>query len=685
MSASKSYAQEEYRIKLKSRKFIPSSEITSTIQNKITTFQSEKMHIILQFHELPDESIKAQLRQKGVNLLSYIPNNAWFASIPQGLSMNDPEFSSVRWIGEVLPEDKLSSSVASKKFYKRALNIDGTIKLSVTFYSDVQTQEANNVLSNYTSIISGPDMSNTYAIALPEDKIMNLASEDIIQWINQVSPPDREHNDGARAATSVDIVQAIPYNLNGTNVDVGIWDGGAIDSLHDDIEGRVTVVESDPTGDHATHVAGILGGDGTLSESEGGSALQWRGMATNVDFISYSYLNDDLEPEEHDEAINTYGIDLSQNSWGLALSFDDALYGDYNSRASRYDNVVRGVFGRAIPIIFSVGNDQDNVTGSYGSITPPGGTAKNTITVGAINSNDDSMTGFSSWGPTDDGRIKPDIVAPGCQSTDDGGITSTIPDGLFVDDYSWLDCDGTGDDYCYPYDVMCGTSMAAPVVSGIVSLMIEEFRNQNGTDPLPSTIKAILINTAEDLGNPGPDYANGFGKVNAKNAVDAIILGSFDEGRFNGPNGVEQYSFYVQPGATKFQISLAWDDFPGTVNADPALVNQLDLILYDPSNNEFRPWGLDPAIPGANAITDRDEINNIEQITISNPESGTWTVYVLGANIPEFPQTYSLAWEYTPTGGPTNVKGTISTDTTWTNENSPYVITGDVTINAGTT
>ena len=178
-------------------------------------------------------------------------------------------------------------------------------------------------------------------------------------------------------------------------------------------------------------------------------------------------------------------------------------------------------------MIFAAGDERDDgdcsiaANGGYECILPPA-TAKNIISVGAINSNDDSMTNFSSWGPTDDGRIKPDVVAPGCQSDEDTGITSTVP----------------GD----TYGAMCGTSMAAPVVSGICSLMIQEFRSQTATDPLPSTLKALLINTAVDLGTLGPDYSYGFGKVNAKGAVDSIINDQYKEGNIDGPNGIKSYS-----------------------------------------------------------------------------------------------------------------------------------------------
>src|SRR6185295_1088189 len=129
-----------------------------------------------------------------------------------------------------------------------------------------------------------------------------------------------------------------------------------------------------------------------------------------------------------------------------------------------------------------------------------------TIVVGAINSNDNSMTNFSSWGPVDDGRLRPDVVAPGCQTNGDNTVTSTA----FADpnNNGVLDAGETTN----TYTGMCGTSMATPAVAGTLALVIQQWRATMGagTRPLPHTAKALLAHTATDLGNVGPDFANGF-------------------------------------------------------------------------------------------------------------------------------------------------------------------------------
>lgn len=436
---------------------------------------------------------------------------------------------------------------------------------------------------------------------------------------------------------------------------------GWVDTTHDDLEGRVTIGDTGSgTHDHSTHVAGTMLGDGTKSAAEGGTPLQWRGMAPNSIVISYEWWND-LEElnDEYDSAINTYGIDLSTNSWGWGRP---GYYGVYNEYAQAIDSVVVGSCGERIPVMWAAGNDRplcDN--NMYDCILLPG-TAKNTITIGATNSNDDSMTSFSSWGPTDDGRIKPDIVAPGCENdgpdscediyTDPSkGIWSTIPDDIFTDSCPPPHGDGI-DDFQYPYSGACGTSMATPAVAGSVALLIEDWRNiHDGNDPLPSTIKAILAHTAKPLGNKGPDYSYGYGRIDVKEAIDLIDdandANNIFEDSIVDQNDTDHYDINVPQGQGELVITLVWDDYPGDPAADKALVNDLDLIVKDPNGKRYYPWTLDPDIPNKTARRNQpDHINNIEQVCVYHPVNSTWSIDVNGPNVPEPEQKYSLVYNF---------------------------------------
>jgi len=397
-------------------------------------------------------------------------------------------------------------------------------------------------------------------------------------------------------------------------------------------------------------------------------------MAPNATVISYEWWDNVSELElEYNDAINNHGIDLSTNSWGFRRAFRS--YGGYGEECSALDDVVRGSIGKAIPIVWAAGNNRpsgDN--GEYDSISQPG-TAKNIITVGAINSDDESMCWFSSWGPTDDGRIKPDVVAAGGE-TGCAGIVSTIPAGVFTDDFTngvCPDiCEGPGwaipiavsdgiDDFFSPYSnsigpnnwlpacegIWEGTSMATPAVSGSIALMLQEYRNtHDDIEPLPSTIKALLIHTAQDLGNPGPDYSYGYGRINVPDAVDMIrddaaCCNVIIENNISATGEMDNYTIEVPAGTSELKVTLVWDDYPGTPNAARTLVNDLDLIAIGPTACYY-PWILNASDPSAPAFRGRDDINNVEQIVVPNPMPGTWIIRVNGTSVPEPIQNYSL-------------------------------------------
>ena len=622
------------RILLKSRQFIPIEGIGSILIEKIKTKAPKKSYVILQLEHIPTNEEKKELEEEGITLLSYIPNKAWFASVPSEKPEEIAAFPNVRAIDEILPEDKISSAVKNKNYVK---NEDGTLNLSVMFFNDVNLDDAASLIENYGEVVDKFYAVNTVKIITKEKFISDIANEENVQWVDVIEKILEMHNNGNRENIGVNTLQASPYSLSGINVVTAEWDGGWVDTTHDDLQGRVTIGDTgSSTGDHATHVAGTMLGNGTLSESAGGAALQWRGMAPKATVISYEWWDDSTElNNEYNAAINTYDASLSQNSWGYEYTgCGGDCSGGYDSFAAELDEIVRGSKVKRISQIWSAGNKRPNDcdNGNYDCIGLPG-TAKNVITVGATNSNDDSMTSFSSWGPTNDGRLKPEVVAPGCQVGGDGGVTSTIP----VD----------------TYDTYCGTSMSAPTTSGVVALMLEEFAN-NGIYPLPSTIKAILIHTAKDLGNAGPDYSYGYGRINATSAVDKIKAdtGTIEVIKEESISDGETKEFNMTVSST-IKVTLVWDDYPAAANANPALVNDLDLVLIAPDSSLHYPWVLDPTTPANPATTGTNTIDNVEQVFVATPESGIWTVRVTGSSIPNGPQNFSLVSDHSFTIQPT--------------------------------
>jgi hypothetical protein len=636
-------------IRLRSRKFTPPEDVVTAIQSHVQRSGRERVHVLMQFHDIPDTPQRGILGNASISLLNYVPRKAWFASVPRGVTQAQLAGANVRWIGPILPEDKVFPPILNRGVGSWAVNEDGSVNLEVSFFDDVSLDEARELLVGMGAVIKEESaVSNRLTITVSPDRLMDIANEDIVRWIIEERPPKIEFNDGSRANVGADDVQGTPYNLSGAGVDVGIWDGGAVDSTHDDFGTRVTVADSVAVGDHATHVAGTMSGDGTLSESAGGTAYQWRGTAPQIDVISY-YWDDNII--DHEGAIDGYGIEISQNSWGSNMSVIGYEYlGYYGWDAYEYDDIVGGLYGDRICVVFAAGNDRDNVAYDYDTVAPPS-TAKNIISVGAINSDNNSMTVFSGWGPTDDGRIKPDVVAPGDEAGGEGYIRSTLPGDTYG---------GSG---------WYGTSMAAPCVSGCASLIIEDYRSlYSGQDPLPSTIKALLMHEANDLGNTGPDYSYGYGGIQIQDSIDTLRTQSLVEDEV-GHDATDTHALYVPSGTTEVKITLVWDDQPGLEGAASALVNDLDLVVRDPDGVRHYPWTLDPGNPSNAAVrTQEDHTNNVEQVVVDGSITpGEWTVEVYGYDVPYALQEYSLV--FSPNYW-ANVMGTIYKDAGYSDEES---------------
>jgi hypothetical protein len=317
---------------------------------------------------------------------------------------------------------------------------------------------------------------------------------------------------------------------------------------------------------------------------------------------------------------------------------------------------------------------------------------------------------YSSLGPTYDGRIKPDVVAPGC-------ALGSSPVGLksaATADEGFPDAKANG------YELDCGTSMATAVVSGIAALLLEKWREElvstgdcgisSGGQcfPLPSTLKALLIQGAKDREavlpypnqalylNPdtkaliqyhkGPDYATGYGLVDAAASVaivDAGVVGPGRrvlEGEALSSAVADEFLIVVPPNQDRLRVTLAWDDLPGDELlgfTERQLVNDLDLELErviplssDPQPIKL-PWTLPALNPNANAAaqphlldpisatniqaavnTAVDDRNNVEQVEVvqdplADTLKGTWRVRVKGAKLePGTSQEYSLVSDY---------------------------------------
>ncbi len=605
---------------------------------------------LVRFDAPVSQSERERLADSGVTLLDYAGGYAYFAAIDADKA-RAAALRSVTAVHAVENSWKLHPQLQNGQSPAHAIvrvergsrdkaeQADELIvAVNVLFHRDIDAtgKGAEAIRAAGGQIVTQLRSVNAVVAHLPENRVAELAKQDAVLYVEPPIPALTELNAENRAITEVDTVNAAPYNLDGTGVNAFIYDAGSMLSSHADHSSRLTVIDSDGVSDHATHVGGTVGGDGTNN-------FNHRGMAPNVTLLSagfefdgsgtFLYTNPGDIEDDYSNAINNFGADISNNSIGSNVEpngFNCAWQGDYGLTSSVIDGVVRGnLTGSPMRIVWAAGNERTGSRcdvegfGDYMSVPPPSG-AKNHISVGALNANDDSMTGFSSWGPTDDGRLIPSVSAPGCQSGGDSGVTSTSSSGS--------------------YNVKCGTSMASPTVTGIGALVIQDYRANFPELPIfrNSYLKALLAHTAEDLGNPGPDYSFGYGSVRAPRAIDQQRTGNFTEDTVSQG---QVFGAVAVVGASdpELKITLAWDDTPGTPLAATALVNDLDLVVTSPSGVRHYPWTLDPANPSANAVQIvEDRLNNIEQVFVDSPEPGGWTIEVVGFNVPEGPQPFSL-------------------------------------------
>ncbi len=440
-------------------------------------------------------------------------------------------------------------------------------------------------------------------------------------------------------------------NLKGAGMKAGVWDGGAVRATHQEfVGGRLTQIDgATSNSNHATHVSGTVGATGVVSRA--------RGMAYDVDIHAYDWGNNESEMR----SAGANGLLVSNHSYGQPTGWsvssgnwtwygnpnedasEDIDFGHYGSVAREWDQIANQAPYHLI--VKSAGNDRNDgpsagtshrvwsgsgwVTStatrdddpSYGSVSSYS-MAKNILVVGAVNeiSNGYSqpsnvvMSNFSCWGPTDDGRIRPDIVAKG------------------VAVYSPLAGNNT------QYASWQGTSMASPAVTGSAILLQERYEQVHGSGNFmrSSTLRGLIIHTANEAGSSnGPDYRFGWGLMNTRKAADVIgdTSAVIIEQRLTSGTPIEIKAVNIPNRVVR--VTIAWNDPAGSVAArvlNPTtqdLVNDLDLRIERESDGfEFKPYVLNPALPLDPAATGDNFRDNVEQVYIASPSNGVYTLKI---------------------------------------------------------
>ena len=430
-------------------------------------------------------------------------------------------------------------------------------------------------------------------------------------WVNFVDVADRPAHEERRlnnsdlSVNAIALVHARFPDLSGQGLTASVKEL-PFDPDDIDLKGRVLApgTFAKPYSDHATAMATLLGGAGNTDPLG-------RGVADAVRLATSDFVR--LLPDDAAQ-LTQASVSVQNHSYGVGIE------NYYGLEAQAYDQQTQQL--PQLLHVFSSGN--------VGTLPSPSGTyqniaqfanisgqfkmSKNTLTVGATDPSGE-VSALSSRGPAYDGRLKPELVAYG-----EGG-----------------------------------SSEAAALVSGISILLQQQYRDQHaGTLPPAALVKAVLLNSADDLGTPEVDYLSGFGQADAFGAIATMRAGRFFVG--SATQGADQvFRIAVPAGPQQMKITLVWSDPAAAANASTALVNDLDLELVGVSNGQrWLPWALS-AYPHADSLARparrrADHLNNAEQITLTLPAAGTYELHVRGFAVAQGLPAVGLAYEINSPG-----------------------------------
>lgn len=589
---------------------------------------------VVQFYQLPDQAERKAMEAEGVKLLEYLPKFAYLVSLPEGKKAEEVlNVSNVRAFFKMPLEFKLHPNISSGDFPPYMVTSSGKIRIQVLCFEESSLQIVHSLLAALGKVKASDHNPKVLEVETVHSNILQIAYIPGVQWIEPIDPAAEPENLPGRTnhrSNAIATEFANGRHYDGTGVIVAMGDDGVI-GPHIDYEGRVDQTNvSGNSGDHGDHVAGTIMGAGNLNPTT-------RGMAFGADLHVYNVWN----------AINsTPNSYVSPGVRITSTSYSNGCNAGYTTFAQTADEHIYDM--PSLMHVFSAGNNGTSncnygAGAGWGNITGGVKIGKNVIAVANI-TNYDALANSSSRGPAHDGRIKPDVSAVGTS------VNSTVD----VNSYS----------------VKTGTSMSCPGTSGTLAQLYQAFKDHNGgVDPNSGLIKSILMNTADDLGNPGPDFKYGYGRINGLRAAKVIESASFlEDSLLTGSSNT--HSISVPANVKELKVMIYWTDYKGSVNATRALVNDLDMVVTDPSSTQWNPWVLDPTPTvtalNSNATRSVDTLNNAEQVTIQNPAAGTYTVTVNGTMVPQGPQSYFVNWEFItdtitvtyPIGGESFVPGT---------------------------
>ena len=611
-----------YELLLKAGTVIPEKNITTEKLeqfNQSVAKTSGKSFAIIQFEKIPDAAERKLLSQQGVELLDYIPNNAYTVTISGSFTTDLLEQVHVRSVINLSAIQKMQPELAAGKYPFWAVKSLGTVDVWISFpktfsYESVQEELKSK---NFEIVSSQQKEYRIIALRVAINRLNELALLPFIEFVQAAPAADQPINYNSMYASRANALKA-PLasggkNLTGQGVVVGVGEDGDMQT-HLDISGHLINRAGEVPRNHATHVGGTVAGAGIIQEV-------YAGYAPKSTMIGQVFSNIITNAPAY---VQDQGMVITNNSYGSVV--DDCAYNGL------YDLTARMLDQQAFDLpelqhVFAAGNDGFRTCTPFpnGFKTVLGGyqAAKNVITVGSTDYNRD-VSIFSSRGPVKDGRMKPEIMSMG------EFVASTWTNNI--------------------YSYNNGTSMAAPGVSGGLALLVQRYRQLNaGANPKNVLLKALLCNGADDRGNAGPDFKYGLGSMNLLRSLKMMEDATYFTSTVT--QSITNTHTIAVPGNTaQLKVLLYWQDPPAAVMASKTLVNDLNLEVTGPGGTVL-PLTLDsiPANADNSATNGADHRNNIEQVVINNPTAGSYDLKSIGTLIAQNPsQEYSLVYDIIP-------------------------------------
>ncbi|HYC41222.1 MAG TPA: S8 family serine peptidase [Chitinophagaceae bacterium] len=613
------------RVFLKSGFVVPPADLSAAYLDELNRGSRKsngKSLLLLQFETIPTPEMVSLLKRSGIDLLEYIPNRTYLATVARPLNAALLRSTRVRAVTELQARQKMRADLTTDRAPGWARRSPGAVDVLISFPPSFDLNTVREIITAHgAQVIATPFPGHNLIHAkIAWASLENIAALPVVSFMEPVGPPDQPLNNFNRSNSRANVLQAAASvggrNLKGEGVVIGIGDNA--DPLHADFTNRLIRRAAAGYAAHGTHVHGIAGGAGIINELYTGYSPK----ATLISQVFSGILNNAAA------YVTDHNMVVTNNSYGQIVNECS-----YNGLYDQYSRVMDQQ-AASLPSLLHVFAAGNSATGSGYAPCPPYPTdyktvlgsyqsAKNVITVGNTWT-DGLIFQQSSRGPVQDGRIKPEITAQGTL------VISSYPSQTYFRN--------------------TGTSMAAPAVAGGLGLLYQRYRQLNGNaNPANGLMKAILCNTATDRGNPGPDYTYGFGWMNLLRAVQVIENNQFSFGTIS--HGGSNSSNITVPSNTAFlKVMLYWNDPAAAAVSAHTLVNDLDLSVITPSSSTVLPLILDtvPQNVANNAAQGVDRVNNIEQVMITNPAAGTYSVQVGGTSVPTGPQQYFLTYDIVP-------------------------------------